>query len=274
MPEGPEIRRSADLVAGVLVGRRAERVFFAFPHLKTYEDELTGRRVRSVESRGKAMLTSFAGGLHVYSHNQLYGLWKTRPEGASAPSTRRSLRFAVHTSAGSALLYSASEIAVLDEQGLREHPYLKRLGPDVLAPELRPSRIARRLNAPAFRGRSLGALLLDQSFLAGLGNYLRSEILFDAGVAAEARPRDLSSETRLALARSCRTIARRSYRTGGITNPPERVAELAGRGVPRRRHRFAVFARGGERCYRCRGTIRKRDVAGRRLYECRLCQEG
>ncbi|MCC6706705.1 MAG: hypothetical protein IT492_03995 [Gammaproteobacteria bacterium] len=49
---------------------------------------------------------------------------------------------------------------------------------------------------PAFRRRSVAALYLDQGFLAGIGNYLRSEILFFAGVSPQARPMDLDARSR------------------------------------------------------------------------------
>ena len=61
MPEGPEIRRAADRVAAALEGRIAEEVFFAFERLKRFERELTGQRIDSVTTRGKGMLTRFAG---------------------------------------------------------------------------------------------------------------------------------------------------------------------------------------------------------------------
>src|SRR3546814_3441858 len=51
------------------------------------------------------------------------------------------------------------------------------------------------------RFRSLGGLLLDQGFLAGMGNYLRSEVLFAANLLPQRRPRDLDAGERAALAR-------------------------------------------------------------------------
>ena len=48
MPEGPEIRRAADRVASAIEGKVADKVFFAFERLKTFEKALSGRRVREV----------------------------------------------------------------------------------------------------------------------------------------------------------------------------------------------------------------------------------
>ena len=114
--------------------------------------------------------------------------------------------------------------------------------------------------------------MLDQQFLGGLGNYLRSEILFTAGVDPGARARDLDATTRKRLARQILTLARRSLRTGGITNDPALARELKSEGWPRRRYRHHVFARAGEACHQCGGKIRREDVSGRRLYWCPECQ--
>ena len=131
MPEGPEIKRVADELAAVLVGEKVVEVTFAFAHLKGYEKELTGRRVRQVRPRGKALLTEFNGGLTIYSHNQLYGRWVIVERG-QIPQTDRQLRLALHTKEHACLLYSASDIELLDKEGVACHSFLNRLGPDVL----------------------------------------------------------------------------------------------------------------------------------------------
>jgi endonuclease-8 len=271
MPEGPEIRRAADEVAGAIAGRRAEEVFFAFDHLKRFERELRGRAVRAVETRGKAMLLRFAGGLSVYSHNQLYGRWYVRPRG-KLPATGRQLRLAVHTARSSALLYSASEIEVLDAEGLRAHPFLSRIGPDILDPGLRPTRVARRFAQARFRRRQLASLLLDQSFLCGTGNYLRSEILFVAGVRPQATPQELDEARLRALGRAVREVGRRAYRHAGVTVEPGLAERLKAAGETRARYRFFVFGRDGEPCRRCGTAVRRAEIAGRRLYHCPACQ--
>ena len=271
MPEGPEVRREADRVAAAIAGRAATRVFFGLPDLKKHERGLRGRLVQGVETRGKAFLTRFEGGWVVYSHNQLYGRWMVRRAG-ELPRTNRQLRFAVHNAEHSALLYSASAIEVLRDEELAAHPFLARIGPDVLAPSLRPAQIARRLASPRFRGRRLGALLLDQGFLAGLGNYLRCEILFEAGLHPALRAVDCEPQELHELARAIRSISRRAYVHKGVTSSRDRVRALRAEGRPRREWRFAVFARAGRPCPACGTAIRRVSDAGRRAYLCPHCQ--
>lgn len=270
MPEGPEIKRVADELAEALVGKKLVDVFFAFDHLKPWESALCGRRVQRVRPRGKALLTEF-GDRTIYSHNQLYGRWFVAERGAE-PKTGRQLRLALHTRHHACLLYSASDIEVLDAGEMATHSFLSKLGPDVLDSDTTGAAIAARYAEPTFQGRQLGALLLDQGFLAGLGNYLRSEILFCARVHPLRRLGDVSSAARAALAQHTLALTQQSYDTQGVTNDlaSYRAMRNAGRTFAESRH--WVFARQGESCYECGETIEKISVNSRRLYFCTHCQ--
>lgn len=271
MPEGPEIRLAADKVAKVLVGKPVVEVEFGLPALKRYSKKLEGAVVTAVETRGKAMLTRFDNDLTLYSHNQLYGVWYTtrRPR---VPDTSRSLRVALHTETHSALLYSASDIEVLTPRKLDKHPFLNRVGPDILDRGLDTDGVVDRLLDDRFRNRSTGGLYLDQGFLAGNGNYLRSETLHVARVHPAERPADLDARRLRELARLTLVISRRSYRTRGITVVPELDKALRQKGLPYERRRFYVFARAGKPCYTCRTKIEVTTVGSRRLYLCPSCQ--
>lgn len=271
MPEGPEIRRAADSIARKLRGRVVEQASFGLDRLRHFECELSGREVVGVETRGKAMLIHFDNALSLYAHNQLYGRWYVRSRD-SYPKTNRSLRVALHTADVSALLYSASDIEVLDASGVREHPFLCKLGPDILVDDVTRAHILGQLRSARFRNRSTGALYLDQTFLAGIGNYLRSEILHFARVHPSRSPSSLTAAQQRRLAEQTLAIGRRAYVTGGITNSDSRVKRLKKKRVKRSRYRHAVFGRAGLPCYRCSSPIAKLSVASRRLYVCPTCQ--
>jgi endonuclease-8 len=271
MPEGPEIRLAADKVARVLVGNPVVEVEFGLPSLTRYKKRLMGATVTAVDTRGKAMLTRFDNGLTLYSHNQLYGKWFTtsRPR---RPKTGRQLRVGLHTDTHSALLYSASDIQVLTECGLARHPFLNRVGPDILDPKLTADDILERLSSARFRNRALGALYLDQAFLAGNGNYLRSEILWAAGVDPAAKPSQLGIAALRAVAKETLAISRRSYRTRGVTAPPKQAKERKALGMSYGKFRFQVFGREGLDCYECGTPIERVTMGSRNLFICPDCQ--
>ncbi len=181
MPEGPEIKHSADELATALVGERAQLVEFAFPHLIAHGTRMHAQTIIGVEPRGKAMLTHFSHGQTIYSHNQLYGQWRVLKRGEE-PQPRLQIRLAIHTDAVVAVLYSASDISVWARERIDAHPYIAKLGVELLAESTRLADVLAQINDPRFARKSLAALLLDQAFLAGIGNYLRSEILFVARI--------------------------------------------------------------------------------------------
>ena len=271
MPEGPEIRLAADRVARVLVGNRVENVSFGLPQLQGFEKRLTGNTVTAVDTRGKAMLTRFDNGLTIYSHNQLYGRWYTvrRPR---MPRTGRQLRIELCTRTHKALLYSASDIDVLDDDQLLKHPFLSRVGPDILDRALTKPDVVERLCDPAFRNRSLGSLYLDQRFLAGNGNYLRSEILWAAGIDPQRKPAGLAAAELETLAEATLRMARRSYRTRGVTVAPALARKLKDAGLTYAAYRFYVFGREGRPCRRCESRIERRTLGSRNLFTCPTCQ--
>ena len=271
MPEGPEIRIAADRVHRAIAGRPCSAVRFAFTHLQSYEEELSGISVREVTSRGKALLTRFENGWTIYSHNQLYGVWRVTKAG-QMPNTRRQLRLAIHNETHSALLYSASDIEVLRSEDEDQHPFLRRLGPDLLDDSTRTESVMERLTSPTYRKRSLGALLLDQSFVAGLGNYLRSEILFLSGTMPQMRPVDCDSSQLDRIAAHTVFLTRQSYETQGITNDLNLVAALKAQGLTRSKYRHWVFARQAQPCWKCATPIASMTAGGRRLFYCPHCQ--
>jgi len=261
MPEGPEIRRAADQLAAAMVGKPLTDVWFAFPQLKTYEPSLLGETIEAFETRGKALLTHFSTGLTLYSHNQLYGVWRVVPSGTE-PNTTRQLRVRLANADKAILLYSASDIELLNADTLGAHPFLQRVGPDVLDATLTVEDVRERLLSPRFRRRQFSGLLLDQAFLAGLGNYLRVEILWHAGLQAQHRAQDLSDAQLDTLSKAMLAVPRLSYKMRGSMKKYHEEAAF----------RFEAFHRQGKKCRRCGTVIEKGVLSSRPFYWCPGCQ--
>lgn len=273
MPEGPEIWRTVDSLADALEYKPINDLYFTFDELKEYETKLKGQSVENVEARGKAILTFFDNNKVMYSHNQLYGKWMIC-DSDEQPDTNRSLRVAIHNGSKSAYLYSASEIEMLDREKVEEHPYIKKLGPDVLHPDTTYHDIFAQFQSDEFKNRKLTTLLLDQGFVSGIGNYLRSEIMFYAKVNPHKKLREYSDQQIEALAKATYKLTTRSYETGGITNDPEIVEALKRENAPRKEYRFFVYKRTDNRCHKCGSAIKEEKTGGRKIYFCPNCQLG
>ena len=128
------------------------------------------------------------------------------------------------------------------------------------------------MREPRFRNRALGSLYLDQGFLAGNGNYLRSEILWTAGLDPRRRPAEVAPEQLERLAAETLRIARRSYRTRGVTVAPGLARSLKAEGLNYEQYRFYVFGREGLPCYRCDTLVERRIMGSRNIFVCPSCQ--
>lgn len=141
MAEGPEVRRKAEQLRALLVGEPLLEVRFAFDRLQAFEQALEGRSVTAIATHGKAYVLRFDNGLALYVHPKLFGHWIVQVK-PGAPKTDRQLRAVLRVAKGAAFLFSTNDLAVLPESELARHPYLSRLGPDVLDPTLTPAAVA------------------------------------------------------------------------------------------------------------------------------------
>jgi len=89
------------------------------------------------------MLTEFSNGIVLYSHNQLYGEWVVHK--TDEPLLSKQARLIITTAQHQTVLYSATDFAWLKAGREHEHPYIAKLGPEVLSSEVNAAQIADRL---------------------------------------------------------------------------------------------------------------------------------
>ncbi|MEP6635022.1 MAG: endonuclease VIII [Luteimonas sp.] len=269
MPEGPETHYIADRLAEVLIGKPLLRVAFSSAELVQYQRKLTGRKVDAVDARGKALLTRFDDGLTLYTHNQLLGYWNIGPTRPIDPNATVP-RVLLVTRDKTATLHIAPKVEIWKTADIETHPFLQKLGPDVLAADAQPQNFVAQLRSPRFHSKKLSVLLLDQSFAAGMGNYLRSEVLFEAKLTPLRRPIDLDETETLRLARALIDVPRRSYRSKFKAGLPASTKDYLA--DTKKTFRFRVFDREGLPCPSCDGKIVQERLASRRFYWCPSCQ--
>ena len=272
IPEGPEIHLEAKKIGKVLLKSPLTGLQFTNPELEKKSKELLGAGIQKIEPWGKAMLIYFLNGKVLFSHNQLYGKWMVFNKD-HIPKTRRQVRIVLSTEKGKAILYSATTIEILDEENYKDHAFLKKLGPDILWDSTTEEVILNQINKPEFQRRSLGHLLLAQDFFAGIGNYLRSEILFFSKLHPDVSLSKLSEAQKHDLSKAIYLLPRRSFEQRGITVSKEEALVEKEKGVRRSHYRFYVFGRAGWACKYCKSTIEKVQRSSRRLYLCNQCQK-
>ena len=175
MPEGDTVLRTARRLHQALAGRALLAADLRWPGLSTAA--LTGMVVTEVTARGKHLLTRFDTGWTLHSHLRMEGSWVIRPTVAGPPLPLVSERSTVR-----AILVGPEWTALGLRLGMldlvrtdEEHHLVGHLGPDVLDPGFDAETAVANLAAS---GTSIGAALLDQRNLAGIGTLWASETLF------------------------------------------------------------------------------------------------
>ena len=161
---------------------------------------------------------------------------------------------------------------LLNSKDENKHHYIKNLGPDILCSSVVEETVFERLRSKPFVNRNLGGLLLNQHFIAGLGNYLRSEILFFSGLMPGLRPKDLKCDQLRQLSSSIKNVSVRAYKNKGNTIDKNDFQARFGNVDNFRLIRHMVFARKNQPCFNCGDIIEKIVQNSRRLYFCRTCQ--
>lgn len=143
----------------------------------------------------------------------------------------------------------------------------RRFGPEPIAPHFDHKDFARKLRA---RKTNVKAALLDQTFVAGLGNIYVDETLFAAEVKPDRSAASLDEREALRIAKSAGAILKRAIKSGGTTFQHFMDAEGKRGGYV---NKLKVFGRQGLSCPRCGATILKTRVAGRGTHFCPNCQK-
>jgi len=255
MPEGDTLVRTADGLRPFLVGRPVTAASARAPGPQA--QRLVGATVTAVEAAGKNLLIRFDNGLEVRTHLRMHGSWhRYRPgERWRRPAARA--RLVIEVPGSVAVCFDAPTVELFEQRAEPLHPSLSRLGPDLLKDPVDVGEALRRLRDPSRADGSISAAMLDQRALAGIGNEVRNQLLWEARISPTRRTRDLDDARLRALVERARDLLRVGAATG-------------------RRPRD-VYRRAGRPCPRCGTPIRveHQDVGLPRLtFWCPRCQSG
>lgn len=294
MPEGPEVRKYADALDATLSGRAITsleaRTREARAWLKDNEKLLHGRRVQRVMSHGKHLLGFIEGGFFFHSHLMMWGRWQTLKHRPPAEKDRRE-RARIVVKGGAAILFSAPIFDIGKGDPYKHIENLANLGPDVIPYNRRfqTREFRRRLLSPEHLEITIGAALLNQRILAGLGNYLRAEVLFACRLDPWRKVGDLSERDLRCVGRLAPRLARRSYEHGSTASDAQRERMSSDHSLvyqPGREYgtRHLVFRRTNLPCLNCGEPIKQQrqktfnadeeeEERTRIVYYCANCQK-
>ena len=225
---------------------------------------LDGRKLRAVDAYGKHLFYDFGRGRQLHVHLGLYG--KFREGEMPFPEPKGALRLRISTKEHWLELRGPTACDVLNEKA--RPTLLARIGPDPLREDADAGVAFGRIR----KSRSpMGALLMDQSVIGGIGNIYRAELLFRAGL----HPLRAGNTVPLPDLEQLWSEAVELMQAGMVDR--RIVTTLAAdrphpKGKARRGETHYVYRRKGLPCFVCGSEVLLKMFAGRKLYWCPVCQ--
>ncbi len=259
MPEGDTVWRTAQRLNQAFAGETLTRTDLRWPSLATLD--FTGATTLEVVSRGKHLLHRLGSGDTIHSHLRMEGQWLIADAATARPNAQT--RAFLSTSRWAGL---GQRLGMLDVvRSNQEHTLVGHLGPDLLGPDWDVGRVVTNL---AVASTTIGAALLDQTNLAGIGTLYAAETLF-AERLNPWTPTGGLTDTRL---------TRLVNRAHQLLDNGRRNAVQSTTGSTRRGENTWVHGRSGRPCRRCGGTVRVAMIGPptreRTMFYCPSCQDG
>lgn len=216
--------------------------------------DVDGAVLDEVEAYGKHLLLHLSGGHTVQVHLGMQGKWFRSTDPAAPPMPQVRLRLSADSVAWDLVAPSTCELIGPPQVAA----LLSRLGPDPLRPEVSSEDALQALGDAA---GPIGAVLLDQSVVAGVGNVFRSEALHAVGVAPRRQARAMTEPELRALWTVLQQMMFRAVEDGRIitVDGPDRLD------LPESETR-KVYKQ--ERCRDCGAPVVTDRVGGRTSYHC------
>ena len=275
MPELPEVETIArDLNAAGVVGKTltCARVYWdrtiAEPSVPEFCRLIEKKQIAAVGRRGKFLVIDLTGGGHLLMHLRMSGRLHLVSSGAER-LPHEHVVFAFED--GSELRFHDTRkfgrvYLMVDAERI-----LGRLGPEPLNPMFTPRILFEGMRK---RSRRVKPLLLDQGFVAGLGNIYTDEALWEAQIHPRRLSDSLSQKEAEALHAAIRKVLQRGLKNLGTSLGTGKANFYSvGRRRGRNRDALKVFRRTGEPCPRCAAPVQRIIVGQRSTHICPKCQK-
>jgi formamidopyrimidine-DNA glycosylase len=263
MPELPEVETVVRSIRP-LVGRRIMTAEFRNLRVLRGGDpdamsaRLAGRKITAIKRYGKFIVASLGGGGYLMVHLGMTG--RLLLGGGAGKHTH-----AIFTFDRGMLLYDDSRQFGCIELSEEFPRRVARLGPEPLEVEFDEFASAMKK-----RKTRIKSLLLNQTFLRGLGNIYADEALFRAGIHPEALASRIKADRARRLYDAIIAVLTEAIAAGG-SSISDYVDAEGRKGFFQISHR--VYQRTGEPCVTCKTPIRRVIVTQRSSHFCPKCQK-
>jgi len=279
MPELPEVETIRRDLQGEVVNRKIKsvevrngRTVRRHPSAKQFRSQLEGRTITAVNRAGKYLLLVLDDGATLVVHLGMSGQLH-RVKNVKEPKVPHTHAVITFTQGGQLRFvdprtFGELFVSAAPAEGEPALPELAHLGFDPLEDIMSWEKFWVLLST---RTSALKPLLMDQEFVAGIGNMYADEILFAAGLRYDRPSNSLSSQEVRRLYRSMVETLAEAVKRRGSTLADEQYRDLFGE-VGDYQDQHQAYDREGQACRRCRSTIVRVKSGGRSTFFCEHCQ--
>lgn len=277
MPELPEVETVLQAIrkSGIIGSPISTVEIKKHYHIKEIPSEefvnkLIGQVVRQVERKGK-QLVFILDNWALLSHLRMSGKFFFDEVPAELLAEKRGIGVIFCFANGKKLIFCDTRgFGTFYLQGLNDYkklsPY-KEIGPDLVDNEINIDKLfayCQKVKIP------IKMLLLDQKFVAGIGNIYASEILFVARINPFTITKNLTKEQLTKIIDISRIILKRAIELRG-TSIVDFITPSGEKGSYQ--NELKVYFRDKKPCYNCQTTITKMAMNGRGTFFCSNCQK-
>jgi endonuclease-8 len=265
MPEGHSVHRTANKLADLFVDSKV-KVSSPQGRFSGHASLVSGRKLVESTAIGKQLFLGFDNKLTIRVHLGIYGKWNFYDVPLSkAPEVWGQVRARFGSNSASADLRGPTVCEVVDAEDVLT--VLRRLGPDPLIPDPSGKEGLRFVSKVRSSAVPIGALLMNQAVISGIGNVYRAELLFRAGISPHKPGNKVSEQDLLAIWDDAVALMKIGVKTGMMLT---REGFLKGRVLVA--DRYNVYKREGLPCRSCGKKVKLELFYGRKLYWCNTCQ--
>ncbi len=255
--------------AEVKGSKNAMRVIRRHKTRKDFTSRLVGHKITKVERRGKYVLMTLDSGDVLVTHFGMSGQFHRGTGRVALPphthvvltfQQRGDLRYVDPRTFGELFVAAADDLGKIKE--------LQHLAIDPLDQVFTWPTFQYLL---ADRASKMKQLMMDQKFIAGLGNIYSDEVLFHAGIRYDRMSDGLSSQEVRRLYRAIQEVLQEAIKLRGTTLEDEAYVDLFGEPGTYGAE-LKVYGRAGLPCRRCRTPIESVKISQRTSFYCPQCQ--
>jgi formamidopyrimidine-DNA glycosylase len=276
MPELPEVETVVKGLRPLITDRRVtaveirEKNMIAYPkdNIDDFKEALIGSKIEAINRRGKYIIIELDTDKNMIIHLRMTGKLLVK-EVEEFRDKHTHVVFSLND--GQEIRFNNirkfGRVYLIDKNHPEQAGGLADLGPEPLSEDLTLADFKK-----LFKNRRalMKSLLLNQHFVAGIGNIYADEILFLSGVRPDRTADTLTEDEKERIYHNMRHILERGIIYGG-TSFSDYVNAFGEKGSFQ--EELKVHQREGEKCYSCGTKIKKIKVSGRSTYFCPQCQK-